>query len=634
MNLNELTNHPAWNDSNKLATLLLEWSNLYYNEGNSPVDDAVYDAARKRLEVLDANHPCMAMIGAPASGKVEKHKIAMGSLNNVNNEEEFLDWWHKTVNGQKIIVQHKYDGLSLGLDYRDGSLIRGLSRGDGIEGENLTDNIRKCWNSSQINTLKKQFGGSVRCEGIVYREDFTEQNFPGESNPRNSAVGAIRKSNSPRAKWVRTVCYDLAGMEFTTEEEKLLYMKELGLPVCDYWVCDNPDEVITLYRETEQNRHNLPYAIDGIVLKINDVATQKALGSTHDRPKWARAFKFACLTGKSVVRNIILSVGHTGAVIPTAEYDPVMIEGKCFQHALLDNFDTIEKWNLNINDEIEIEIAGDVIPKLKRLVTKNSNGCFPRPTACPVCGASTEIEGAYTRCSGQNCPAKSIGKINNWIKKTGIKYFGESRQQTCYQAGLITKISDLYDVTVAELGELIGDGNAAMVKGEVDKCRTLPLHVFVGSLGVRFLGRSNAKKLIQAGINSLERFMTFDPEIEKGKIGGFGDNLKEIALGIKNCEKTINDLLQAGVAVAEPTQKAENQNQDEGNKSFCFTGVRLGSLKEAFDNKGWIEKSGVSGNLDYLVAKDPSSNSGKMKKAREAGIKIISMAEFQQMLGE
>lgn len=255
--------------------------------------------------------------------------------------------------------------------------------------------------------------------------------------------------------------------------------------------------------------------------------------------------------------------------------------------------------------------------------------CFPRPTTCPVCGSPTKINGAYTICTGDECSAKSIAKVNQWIKKVDIKYFGESRQQACFEAGIIKDPSDLYAVTEEQLSEVIGAGNAKHVMEQINKKRKLPLNVFVGSLGVKFLGRSNAKKLILAGIDSLERFMTFDPETEKNRIDGFGDNLFEIRSGIDKCKPLIDRLLAAGVEITEnkPTQTTSE------SYSFCFTGVRLGSLKEKFESKGWVEKSSVSDKLNYLVAKDPTSNSSKMQKAREKGIKIISLSEFEEMLG-
>jgi DNA ligase (NAD+) len=636
MNLNELITNEAWDNPTKLINLMKEWSNYYYNNGNSPVEDHVYDAARAHLKEIDPNNSFIAEVGSPVpemdkDGMI-KHNIAMGSLDNVNNEEEFRAWWKKNQPGE-VVLQYKYDGLSLNLEYENGKLLRGLTRGDGIYGENQTLNISNCYHGEQINNLNEHFNGSIRGEGIVYKEDFNDQNFPGESNPRNSAVGAIRKTNSPRVQWVKLACYDIAcAKEFNTEIERLEYMEHLGVPVCFYQKFDNPDDVIDFYNQTEENRNSLPFMIDGLVIKINSIERQKELGSHKGRPKWARAFKFATMKGTSIIRKIDLTVGHTGAIIPTAEYDDMMIDGRCFRHALLDNFDTIEKFNLNIGDEVEIEITGDIIPKIRRVITHNNNDHFLRPIVCPICNAPTEIDGAVTKCTSDFCDAKSLGKIKNWINKTGIKHFGEARQKDCYEAGLITKIADLYIITENDLGNIVGNGNAVHICKQIEMSRELPLDIFMGSLGVKFLGRSNAKKLIKAGINTVHRFLTFDPLVEKGTIDGFGDNLLAIRDGIDRCHDTITSLIEVGVNIIEPHETSTPIMAEDGGKSFCFTGVRLGDLKNDFEAKGWVEKSGVSKNLDYLVAKDPTSTSSKIKKAQSLDVAVISLEEFKEML--
>lgn len=628
MNLEKLRNSPAWDNTEQLVELMKSWSDAYYNDGNSPASDSTYDAAKKRLELLDPYNPYLSVIGAPINSKgEERHKIPMGSLDNLKNEEEFRDWWNKIDPGE-VVVQFKYDGLSLGLEYQDGELTRGLVRGDGIFGENKTDNIRRCFHADQINTLNELFTGSVRGEGIVYKEDFTDDKFPGESNPRNSAVGAIRKTNSPRVQWVRMACYDLVNdHQFETEVDKLLYMKQLGLPVCDYQVFDNPDEVVSFYHAVETDRDNIPLMIDGLVVKCNSVAKQKNLGSHKGRPKWAMAFKFPSLVGETTITNIILTVGHTSGLIPTAEYEPVEIEGRTFQHALLDNFDTIEELDLNIGDKIEIEITGDIIPKVRRLISKGSDGHYQRPSRCPFCDSPTQIVGAYTRCTGKSCTRKLIAKVNNWVKKTGIRYLGDSRQSELYESGVIKNPADLYKVTQEDIGSVIGMGNASHVLEEIDKTRTLPLHVFMGSLGIPFLSRSNAQKLVAAGIDTLDKFQNIDPA--KTDIPGFGKNLLAIADGINECGPLINELIEAGVFIQEETVAPQAQGDAP---TFCFTGVRLGAHKETFSAKGWVEKSSVSKKLDYLVAMDPNSGSKKIEKAQKYGTNIITWNEFMEML--
>ena len=379
MNLAELTTNSAWNSEDELAALLEQWADAYYNTGNSPASDAVFDAARARMEVLNPNHAVMAKVGAKINvDGMERHKIPMGSLDKLNTEQDLLDWWKKVKPGE-VVVQFKFDGLSLGLEYDNGDLGRGLTRGDGIFGENQTKNIKNMFNKNQLVSVGKKFSGSARGEGVIFKDDFNEKNFPGESNPRNSSVGAIRKENSPRVKWVRFICYDLInGIKFATEVEKLEYIKSLGLPVCDYWVFTNPEDLQKFYQATEEGRDKIPFAIDGLVIKINDMERQKALGEHKGRPKWAMAYKFPFMTGKTKLTNVILSTGSTGAIIPTAEYEPIMIDGRVFQHALLDNFDTVEKLGIGIGSVCRVSICGDVIPKIDKVLEPSYK--------CPECG--------------------------------------------------------------------------------------------------------------------------------------------------------------------------------------------------------------------------------------------------------
>jgi DNA ligase (NAD+) len=525
--------------------------------------------------------------------------------------------------------------LSLNLEYDSGQLMRGLLRGDGISGEEKTENIRNSYYGGRISSLFEDFTGSVRCEGVVFNEDFEQ--FTGESNPRNSAVGAIRKTDSPRARWVRVICYDIVnGHEFKTEVEKLQFMERIGLPTAQYHVFSSPDEVIAFYESVSTGRADLPYMIDGLVLKINDLAQQKELGSHNGNPRGQVAFKFATKTGTTVVRKIIETVGHTGQIIPTAEYDPVVIDGREFRHALLDNYDFIERIGLNVSDTVCIGIMGDIIPKILTVESKGSNGAYQRPQKCPVCGSSTEIDGAYTRCTNKlGCSGQVIGKINNWIKKVDIKYLGQSRQKALFEAGVLHSVGDIYRMTEQSLGAVIGYGNADIVLEQIESHRDIPLHLFMGSLGVQFLGRSNAKKLIDAGFDSLDKFLDTQ-SLRDANIHGFKNNLMAIADGIDAVKPVIDDLLDAGVTIQDINTMEASMNTENtalAGKTFCFTGVRLhDDVQEQFESMGGVEKSSVSKGLDYLVAKDPSKNTGKMKKARELGVKVISYDEFLDQL--
>lgn len=261
---------------------------------------------------------------------------------------------------------------------------------------------------------------------------------------------------------------------------------------------------------------------------------------------------------------------------------------------------------------------------------------FQRPDKCPVCGASTVVDGAYTRCGNSvGCPSQRIGKINNWIKKTEIKFFGESRQEACFKAGLVKDPSDIYKITESQLAEVVGAGNARNMMKEIDAHRQVPLATFMGSLGIKFLGRSNAQRLIDNGIKTVGEFTCINPD---HKFEGFKDNLVSIVEGIEAVRPLIMkfvSMTKEQFSVVEPDE-IETNDIKEGHlsgTSFCFTGVRLkGEDKEKFTSSGAVEKSGVSKGLDYLVAKDPSATSSKLKKARDLGVNIISLEEAIKMI--
>ena len=628
----------AWDDAEDLRQLLVDWSDAYYNSGNSEVSDAEYDAVRDRLNELDAEDAGVTMIGAPARGTTFKHSIAMGSLAKVKDENEFVEWYTK-MGEPKLLVQHKLDGLSLSLEYEDGKLIRALTRGDGIEGEDVTANIRNSFYAPALVELNKPFTGSIRGEGVIYIEDFNDLNFPGESNPRNSVVGATKKSNSPRVKWVRMVCYDVSGEEdFEFEEDKLDFMDDLGIPILRGQALSTADQVIAFWNNARTERGDLPYMIDGLVLKILDIEESINQGVSHGRPQGQIAFKLPPSEGRTTLRHVELAVGHTGAITLRAHYDEVTIDGRNFKHASLDNFDRVEEMGLCLDDEVIVQIAGDVIPRVVRVAKKAANGVrILPPAACPSCGGpiakkqTQKGAGAQHMCSNEECPARGIRKLMRWIKGTGIENIGETRMIQLFEAGVVMRPGDFYKLTAQKLGSVIGDGNAANVMPEIDKKRTLTLDLFVGSLGVPFLGRSNVRKLMEQGVDTLDKILAMTPN---ANLAGFKTNLVNICAGLESARMTIIDLIESGVRIEKKENKVTNTIDGVTGKRFCFTGVRLhDSRKDAFLNAGGLETSSVSKTLDYLVAKDPQRDSGKMKKARGLGVSVIGLSDLDKLLG-
>lgn len=622
-----------WSNPDVLVELLRKWSHAYYNIGTPPVDDAIYDSVRNRLQQIEPGHPHLAEVGSPVIENPRQHRIPMGSLNNLHNIEELKTWWHK-IQPESAVVQYKYDGASVSLEYCDGTLQRVLTRGDGITGQDITDNMRNSYDNKSIMSLPIKFSGSVRGEILIFKDDWAKH-FPGESNPRNTTAGTIRRENSDGAQWVRIFVYDLInGITFETELEKLEYIAKLGLPTTYYKVVYSPEQVIEEYESVRTRRENLDFMIDGLVIKDNNISHQEKLGENHGRPKWAMALKFPYVAAETTITDIKCTIGHTGAIIPTAEYEPTVIDGRTFTHALLDNFNFIEKQNINIGDKVNIEIAGDIIPRITCVTQKCSNTHFPRPTTCPVCNNPTQVTGAATKCTNDLCPAKTIAQLKNWVKKTGIKHFGPSRQKACYEQGIIQDPADLYSgpgAQEATLGAIIGHQNARIVRKEVESHRTLDLATFMGSLGIPFLGRSNAQKMIKNGIDTLDKFLTLDPST---RIPGFAENMNAIVDGIRDSKTLIQKLIDANVHIIEETDTNPSEELANNNApTFCFTGFRLhGETKAAFEGKGFAENSKVSKDTDYLVAKDVNKNSSKIQKARSYGVQIIDIETLESWL--
>ncbi|MBD3407764.1 MAG: NAD-dependent DNA ligase LigA [Candidatus Lokiarchaeota archaeon] len=661
-------------NKNQLAAKLRKLAKSYY-DGQPQVSDAEFDMLKKHLREIDPEDETgfLSEVGAPVSGKTCKHRITMNSLDNVNNEAEFRKWYAKLPSNKQLVVQYKYDGGSMGLEYDNGSLTRGLTRGDGITGEDQTANVKKCWNSASgalgldnqeliesghgtIDNLNMRFSGCARGEALVFWEDFTAENFPNpqredgrESNPRNSAVGAIRKDNSPRAKWVRIICYDLISddMNFDTEVEKLNYMKELGLPVSEFHICDTADDVLDIYKHVQENRQNLPFMVDGLVLKLNDIQAQKDMGVHNDgRPRGQTAFKFECMEAITTLREVELAVGHTGNITLRGHYDPITLDGRTFQHTNLDNFDLVKRLGVAVGDKVTVQIAGDIIPKIVDLheMGEDRQEISP-PTTCPSCGGPVNKIGAFHKCTNDECEARGVRKVRKWVETAKIKYYGPSIQEQLYNCGLVTEPAHLYTVSTLEMGNIIGHGNAERIREEIEQKRELPLEVFMGGLGIPMLGRRQAIKLMESGIDTLEKFLLLDPikgddgvtvtiDGVRTKIEGFKDNLVVIANGIKKSAKTINNLLESGVEVkTTPKPQLDNTDSPLAGKTFCFTGFRLkGDEVTQFIQLGGVEKSSVSKKLDYLVCRNKDSASNKAEKARKYGVTLLNKQEFLDLL--
>jgi len=638
----------------QLAKRLEEAADAYYNSGNTIMSDIMFDQLKEKLRRIDNTHPFLIKVGAPPITHLEKVNLLthMGSLNHAMQDIEFWKWYDKYENPE-VVVTDKVDGCSVEVVYHNGALIRVSSRGDGKVGNNITANAKK-WKdlphkifTSTEDIVRDQI--VIRGEAIILKEIW-EKYFPGEQNPRNSTSGTIMRKSGDRNEHITFIAF---GIDFQINEiEKFTFLERLGFRTPKHILCKGNNYLKEVRDWYLKNRDNLDYEIDGIVVTINDLKVQKEIGYSDGgrRPRGSMAWKFPAETKTTAIIGIQLTQGHTGAIIPTAQLAPVRLMGTTVRNALLNNFDHLEELNVNIGDIVEIFKAGDIIPKINRVVKKNSIGPFTRPVKCPICKTDLKIDGRYLKCVNDFCQGRSFQRVKNWIKKTGIKQLGDRLLEVLMETKnplgfpLVRKIYDLYTLTPEIIKDLLvgngilGEKLALRVIAEIDKTRVLPVEIFMGSLGIKYLGRRQAKHL---EFKTPEDYINASKE-ELSSKENMGDNkAEEMAESIKKKADEIIELL--SVIQIKGEEKVVSKFEKLTGKSVVFTG-KIESfdpegkrytrkyLQKLVQEHGGLTPNSISKDVDYLVVADPSTTSSKAVKARRFGINIIDEKQFFKLL--
>ncbi len=623
---------------NQIINALDKADNAYYNSGKALMSDADYDKLKDKLSKLSPGHPRLSKVGA----KIDAHRsevkllMHMGSQNKASNDEEFFKWYD-SKNGA-VLISDKQDGSSMEILYLNGKLARVATRGDGEKGLDITQNAL-LW-SNLPKTVKVNGRLIVRAEAYM-KISVWREHFPGTDNPRNIANGIVsRKTDSEKDnRHIVIAAFDIVhpDIEISVQTEKLVRLQSLGFDVVRYHRCETIDEIKDIRKQYIDGRSSLDYEIDGMVVAYDDIAVQEQLGYSDGgtRPNGQIAWKFDTAKGKTIVKGMTITMGSTGAIVPTAILEPVFVGGITISNVLLNNFDYINDLNINIDDEVEIERAGDVIPHITKVLKKNSSGPYLRPTHCYVCGEPLKIDGRYTLCVNESCPGRSVELIRNWIKKTNIKNIGDE-VLTAITSGsnpIIKKISDLYKLNADMIKDIkigngvLGKSNATKIVMEIDKTRIMDIDLFMGSLGIKFLGRSMAKHI---GYQSPDDYINADVNDLATKDNMGPNKARDMKMSIDVFKDTINDL-RSCVKLNAP-KKVVSDGKLSG-LSFCFTGVRPSDKeRDVMEQLGAVEKSSVSKGLTYLVQKSKDSTSTKTEKALSYGTKIIGYSEFQDML--
>jgi DNA ligase (NAD+) len=648
----------------------------YYVLDDPELSDADFDKLMNELKRLEAEHPALVtpdsptqrVGGKPREGFVKaKHSSPMLSLDNAYTEEELRDWERRVheLSGRTDVeytCELKLDGMSLALIYSNGRLERGITRGDGSVGEDVTLNVRTVRSvplSISKDNLKKsgipvdfEVRGEMLMPIAAFRklnEEREKQGLATFANPRNFTAGTVRQLE-PSITAQRRMDYFAYmllkdGRTFFDRQSKTMdALEAAGFKVNPHRkLAKNLDDVWKFILSWEAKRESLPYEIDGIVIKVDRTGLQRELGFTGKAPRWAIAYKYAARGGITQIQNIVPQVGRTGKLTPVAWLKPVPIGGTTVSRATLHNMDEIARLGVKIGDWVEVERGGDVIPKVVKVVEDDDHPRghkqFEMPEHCPVCGGNvvrTPGEADH-RCVNANCPAKLQGTILHFASRhvMDIDGLGEALVNQLTERGLVKNVADLYKLTKDDLLKLerMGEKSAENVLSEIADSKTLPLERVIFGLGIRFVGERTAQFLaehfgsldpiMKASAEELEEVNEVGPRIAESIVEFFAD---------EHNRKLVNDLRKAGLTFT--GQKKEKGTKLAG-KTFVLTGTlerhTRDEAKKMIEDAGGRVSGSVSKKTDYVVA--GSDAGSKLDKARELGVSVIGEEELEGLVG-
>ena len=647
---------------------------LYYDKSTPAISDREFDKLKTDIINLEKKYSSLKSTKSPSDSvgfkpsknfEKFKHKVQMLSLSNAFDKEDLVNFEKKILNylNEKILLEYsvepKIDGISASLTYLNGNLTYGVSRGDGSEGELITNNL-KTIKDIPHKILKKNIPKEIEIRGEVFieKKDFEKikDNF---ANPRNAASGSLRQKDPKETSKIplKFIAYTfgfISENKFKNQSDFLNELKSWGFLTSDYnKVIKSTDELFIFHEQFEKKRFDLNYDIDGLVYKVNSLQLQKRLGFTSNAPRWAIAHKFSADHAYSEILNIDIQVGRTGALTPVAKVKPVNIGGVVVSNATLHNEDEIIRKDIRIGDTVKIERAGDVIPHVlevdlkKRKKTQNK---FIFPTICPSCGSKTEKEfnkitkkfDAVRRCTndGYTCNKIAIEKIKHFISKDAINIDGLGKKviEKFWDLKFIKLPQDIYNLDYQKISSLDGWGSqsASNLKFSIENSKKVTLDKFIFSLGIRHIGIENAKIIADftKNIKSFLNLLKKDKIKELINIDGIGETQ------VKSLEKFFQNKTNIKVVekLSEILSVKDREVKSKGklkNVSFMFTG-KLQNISRA-EAKSLIEEnagsivSSVTKKLDYLVTGEKPTNR-KVEQAKNLGIKILTQKEWSDLL--
>lgn len=656
----------------------------YYVLNDPLISDAEYDQLYKLLEKIEKTNPELITVDSPtqrvgsslnASFKTVPHLVPMLSLDNSYNAEDLLDWDRKAkeVAGKKELeycVEPKFDGASISLIYENDNLVRGATRGNGVEGDDITTNIKQI-RSIPLTAFFSRYGiQQIEIRGEIlmskkafkqYNEQLAEQNIAPLANPRNAASGSLRMKDPKDVgrRKLEAFLYNVSHYTRTTEtvnkENEALLQTHAGIlqmlwnvgfrsPMSEMKVLTGIQEVINYCNDYETTRDELPYEIDGMVIKVNDLNLQDEMGMTTHHPRWAIAYKFKARQATSKLRNVEFQVGRTGSITPVAKIDPVFISGVTVGSISLFNEDVIKEKDLKIGDTVLVERAGDVIPYIVKSLTEVREGTEKEivfPKECPVCHSELykeEGEAAW-RCINIECPAQVVERMIHYVSKDAmdIRSFGEANVRKFYELGLLRDIPGVYTLDFTAISKMAGFGKRSIenLQSAIEESKHQPLNRLIFALGIRYVGETTGKVLANS-INHLMDLKDFSEE----KLQTLEDIGVKVAKSVHTFfqnEQNIQILQQLEALGVEMNNKKNISIAAGGlnGQTFLFTGT-LNKLKRS-EAEEMVEQNGgkilgsVSSKLNYLVVGEDAGS--KLEKAKKIHtVKTISEDDFISLI--
>ena len=638
----------------------------YYVNENPYLTDFEYDSLFSELKELEERYPMFRTPDSPTQrvGSVSekffphKHKYRLYSLDNSYNAEDLEKWYErvcKEYNKElELVCELKIDGLAIALTYENGIFVRGVTRGDGVTGEDITQNLK----TIKAIPLKLFEPKNLEVRGEIYMPKSSFEKLNQEAlqngdkvfaNPRNAASGSLRQLDSTitakrdLSMFTYTAIFeDVADKTFKTHYDSITKLKELGFKVNpNIRLVRNIKEVIEYLHEWDSKRFELDYATDGVVIKVNDIAIQKDLGYTARAPKWATAFKFPPEEVKTKLLDIELNTGKTGVVTPVAVLEPVQLAGSTVSRASLHNFDEIKRLDIRIGDDVLIMKAAEIIPKVIKVVESDKHNSLPQylpPTKCPSCGADLiEKEGQVgLYCSNPDCESLICAKIEYWASKEAmdIDKVGPSVIQQLYEKKMISNPVDLYKLLPQDfmMLDLIQEKSASNIYVSVQQSKTRPLNRLVTALGIRHVGKETAD-ILTGEFPSIEDLKNATLE-QLSQVEGIGEIIAQSIYDYfhnENNIKLLEELKELGI---NPSAKASKISDKLSGKTFVLTGtlenMTRDEASEIIKSHGGKTSSSVSKKTDYVLA---GANAGsKLDKAQNLGVIILTENDFLEMI--